>query len=92
MLVFGQGQNRLFYRSKSGVTGLAVTFMYIDPNLVKHENIPFDELYDGYYYLDINFQLTGKYVFELRENGEYATSTTAHVGAGPGIVHYNAVT
>lgn len=89
MLVFGQGKSRLFYRSKGGVTGLTVTFMFIDPNLTKHDGFPLDELFDGYYFRDINLSLRGKYVFEIKEDGVYATSETALVGVRePGIVHY----
>lgn len=79
MLTFFQLSNRLFYRAVNGGTGVDVRLMFIDPNLSKTENIPFDELFDGYYFLDHTFELQGKYVLEITEDGEFKVSTTMSI-------------
>lgn len=79
MLTFFQRSNRLFYRAVGGATGKDVRLMFIDPNLTKTEDLSFDELFDGYYFLDHTFELQGKYVLEITEDGEFKVAVTMSI-------------
>lgn len=62
---------RIFYEPADFESGLNVTIKFRDPNLVKRGPFVLIELEnEGIYYLDYNFDLSGKWLSTIYENGK----------------------
>jgi len=77
--IFHIGEGRIGYKSKGFVTGKVVTAYIWSPSLIKSSLQTFTELEGGLYYLDFNFNATGKYMAIFYENGISVTFSTFRV-------------
>ena len=92
MIKFDEKAFRLWFRPTGGLTGATIELWYVDPDLTECEELISFTPYKttGYYYLDHEFRKIGKYLIEVRVNGDYHYSTTLVIDPhGPGIVKYS---
>lgn len=90
MLISGVGSARLFTRIGGDLGDPLVQLWFVDPELEECEQLVTFTQYKttNYFYLDIAFDKLGKYLLEVRVDGEYAMSDTLLVAndVTPGII------
>lgn len=84
------GINRLFYISTGFAVGLTVTAHFIKENLTVTPTITFIEhpTETGVYYVDYNFDVNGKWIIKVFENGILTTADIFEMSVISGIVTY----
>lgn len=77
--VYNEGVNRLFYKAEGFAEGKEVTIVIWNPILTKTE-YSLEELEEGMYFIDFNFDCRGVWMGLFYENGVKKVSAVFRVG------------